>query len=71
VIVPTGNQYGCNQFKAEDLPTTSKTMFIMVRRGQCDNPTKVRNVQSIGGAVALIADYQEESLEDLVMEQTS
>jgi imidazole glycerol phosphate synthase subunit HisF len=46
-------------------------MFIMVRRGQCDNPTKVRNVQSIGGAVALIADYQEESLEDLVMEQTS
>lgn len=43
----------------------------MVRRGQCDNPTKVRNVQSIGGAVALIADYQEESLDNLVMEQTS
>lgn len=43
----------------------------MVQRGRCNNPTKVRNIQSIGGSVALIADSVEESLEQLVMEDST
>ena len=40
---------------------------MLLERGQCSNPVKVRNVENFGGAVALIADYKEESVDDLVM----
>ena len=39
----------------------------MVDRGQCSNPTKVRNVENYGGAIALIADYKPEDTESIVM----
>ena len=38
-----------------------------MERGHCSNPTKVRNVENFGGAVALIADYKEEDVDALVM----
>ena len=41
--------------------------FILVDRGNCSNPTKVRNVENFGGAVALIADYKPEDVEEIVM----
>ena len=40
---------------------------MLVDRGQYSNPTKVRNIENFGGAVALIADYMPETLEDFVM----
>ena len=39
----------------------------MVDRGNCPNPTKVRNIENFGGAVAIIADYKPEQLGDFVM----
>ena len=42
-------------------------MFVMVDRGHCSNPTKVRNIENYGGSVALIADYQPEDMESVVM----
>jgi hypothetical protein len=41
--------------------------FILVKRGSCSNPTKVRNVQQLGGALALIADYYEDNTDSVVM----
>ena len=40
---------------------------MLVDRGQCSNPLKVRNVENFGGAIALIADYKPESMEEFVM----
>lgn len=51
--------------QAERLPNLS--LFVLVDRGNCSNPTKVRNIENFGGAVALIADYQPESMDDFVM----
>ena len=42
-------------------------LFVIVDRGHCPNPTKVRNIENFGGAVALIADYLPENVEDIVM----
>ena len=43
--------------------------FLVVERGGgCSNPTKVRNAQNFGATVALIADYREEPLDYIVME---
>ena len=42
-------------------------MFVLVDRGHCSNPTKVRNIENFGGAVALIADYKPEDVHDIVM----
>ena len=39
----------------------------MVDRGRCSNPTKVRNVENFGGAIALIADYKPEDVNSFVM----
>ena len=39
----------------------------MLDRGKCSNVVKVRNVENFGGAVALIADYKEEDVDDLIM----
>ena len=41
--------------------------FIMVKRGHCSNPTKVRNVQDFGGAIAIIIDNIEEDMGEIVM----
>ena len=51
-----------------DSENTSDMMkFIMVKRGYCSNPTKVRNIQNLGGALALIADSYEEDMDTMVM----
>ncbi len=39
----------------------------MVDRGACTFVTKTRNVQKIGGALALIINNQEESLDQVLM----
>lgn len=71
--MPTGNEYGCKKFSIKDLPEQVKktNYFLLMKRGQCDNPTKVRNAQEMGAQVALIADDREESLDGLVMEDDS
>ena len=42
-------------------------LFVLVERGGCPNPTKVRNIENFGASVALIADYKPESVEEIVM----
>lgn len=72
------NRFGCKPFswadfpyvystesQAENLPEVS--LFILVDRGQCSNPTKIRNIETFGGAIGLIADYTEEDVQDFVM----
>lgn len=75
VLTPVGNEYGCQSFTLDHFPHLSLDMpinfFVLVKRGKCNNPTKVRNVEAIGGSVALIADSTEESLAELVMEDSS
>jgi hypothetical protein len=39
-----------------------------MKRGDCDNPTKVRNAQEFGAQVALISDDRDETLDGIVME---
>ena len=43
---PIKNEYGCEKFVKGDFSEKlgSGTYFIMVKRGNCDNPTKVRNI---------------------------
>ena len=71
------NNYGCKPFTWGDFPelysseaqlqTWSLQLFILLDRGKCSNVIKVRNVENFGGAVALIADYKEEDVDNLVM----
>lgn len=42
-------------------------LFILVDRGHCSNPTKIRNIELFGGAIGLIADYTPEDVDDFVM----
>ena len=42
-------------------------IFILVDRGFCSNPTKVRNIERFGASMALIADYRPENMDDFVM----
>lgn len=41
--------------------------IVLVDRGNCSNPQKVRNVENFGGAIALIADNVSEDVETLIM----
>ena len=69
--------YGCEPLNWGDFPQLYSTeteqdsrplsLFVLLERGQCSNPVKVRNVENFGGAVALIADYKEENVNDLIM----
>jgi len=71
VVIPKKNVYGCKEFVSSvDFPdlNTSTNFFVLVKRGICSNPTKVRNVEKVGGMVALIGDNRQESLTQLVME---
>ena len=59
-----------NDFSPEQhLNPRHLAVFIMVDEGECDNPTKVRNVQEFGGSIALINELAEEDifLDDITM----
>ena len=73
-----GNSDGCSplswdhfkQFlttRTPDSDTSNFPLFVMVDRGRCSNPTKVRNVENFGGAIALIVDYKPEDVNSFVM----
>lgn len=40
---------------------------MLVERGKCSNPTKVRNIENFGAAVALIGDNTVEDTAEIVM----
>ena len=66
------NNYGCaplsdDQFENPVDRSPNLALFIMVERGYCPNPQKVRNIENFGAAVALIADNKAEDMDDLVM----
>ena len=72
------NAAGCEPFTTDDFTEEEKewilsnenssvATFILVDRGFCSNPTKVRNIETFGGAMALIADYKPENMDDFVM----
>ena len=47
VLIPNEqNAYGCNKFTWDNFPheTKGKNYFVMVKRGQCNNPTKAINI---------------------------
>ena len=81
VIYPSiANSDGCQPLKWDQFQAVTSTSsakgdkkaqrmpyFVLVDRGNCSNPQKVRNVENFGGAVALIADYVSEDVEALVM----
>jgi hypothetical protein len=41
--------------------------IVMVDRGNCTFVTKSRNVQNLGGHIALIINYNDEEVKDIVM----
>ena len=71
------NTDGCDPLTWANFPSVYSTdapaetqplaLFVLVDRGHCSNPTKVRNIENFGGAVALIADYKPEDMDDFVM----
>ena len=79
VIYPSNiNAAGCEPLTIEDFnddgeeyilsnENSSVATFILVDRGFCSNPTKVRNIETFGGSMALIADYKPENMDDFVM----
>ena len=44
-----------------------RNQFIIVNRGNCSNPMKVKNIEEYGASVALIVEDREGDLEDEVM----
>jgi hypothetical protein len=67
------NAHGCKPLVWADFPdyfTPELLMmhrgplntFVLLSRGHCSNPTKVRNVESFGSTVALIGDEKDEDV---------
>lgn len=71
VVQPDNTNFnGCYPFTLDQFGITkdeSHNLFILVERGHCSNPTKVRNIENFGGSVALIADNRSEDIADAVM----
>lgn len=66
-----------NEFRPEPLPGMMGVprfprfphgTFILLERGGCSNPTKVRNVESFGSQMALIGDEKDEDVTTIIME---
>jgi len=50
--MPKKNTYGCLPFSASDFEKSivAPSVFVMVNRGGgCNNPTKVKHIQELGG----------------------
>ena len=73
IYFPTeSNHDGCqpfdeSQFGVSIPRATIRNQFIIVRRGNCSNPMKVRNIEQFGASLALIVDDRDEDIEDAVM----
>ena len=46
---------------------TYKTPIMIADRGSCSFVTKVRNMQDLGAAVAIVVDNTDEDIEEIVM----
>ena len=46
---------------------TSHTPIMIADRGSCSFVTKVRNMQELGAAVAIVVDNTDENIQDIVM----
>ena len=49
-------------------PMMPHNTFVLLERGGCSNPTKVRNVESFGSNLALIGDARDEDVTKVIME---
>jgi hypothetical protein len=49
-------------------PIRPHNTFVLLERGHCSNPTKVRNVETFGSNMALIGDEREEDVTQIIME---
>lgn len=67
------NAFGCKPLTIEDFPDyfTPELLsmnrgplntFVLLSRGHCTNPTKVRNVENFGSNIALIGDEKDEDV---------
>lgn len=64
------NSNGCNEYEEIKFTTDQDgdiTPFIIAERGGCSFVKKVRNMENIGAAVAIIVDDSEEDIETIVM----
>jgi hypothetical protein len=64
------DDYACKPLTGIHIqPSTrlDRTPIIMVDRGNCTFVSKVRNVQNLGGGLALIVDNMEESLDSVLL----
>ncbi len=69
---PTNKEadYACKPLTGYTLapePTVDRYPIVMVDRGSCSFVTKTRNVQKLGGHLALIVDNTEESIDEILM----
>lgn len=49
-------------------PLRPHNTFVLLERGHCSNPTKVRNVETFGAQLALIGDERDEDVTKIIME---
>jgi hypothetical protein len=49
-------------------PMRPHNTFVLLERGHCSNPTKVRNVEMFGATLALIGDEKDEDVTQIIME---
>ena len=64
------NTRGCEAYEERKFETDSDgdvTPFMIAERGDCSFVKKVRNMENLGVAVAIIIDDQEENIENVVM----
>lgn len=78
------NAHGCKPLSLADFPDSFQmdpmmigmprvrlmphNTFVLLERGHCSNPTKVRNVESFGAILALIGDEKDEDVTQIIME---
>lgn len=62
-------ELACKPMDPVDHPNTESDhlAIILVERGSCSFVTKVRNIQRLGGHIAIIIDNRDEELEDIIM----
>jgi hypothetical protein len=66
----TNNPKGCDEYTERQFEKDADgdiTPFMIAERGDCSFVKKVRNMENIGVAVAIIIDDQEENIENVIM----
>ena len=66
----TDFEFACEENKLKSLVlnrTDDVTPFMLARRGECSFVQKVRNMENVGVAVAIIIDNRPEMIDEILM----